>query len=438
MVSRVLLATALLPVFGRAAAPSTRCVALKNSLQLENTTILDVRTSRRPGPANCLLQSPLHHCPASTSSSILRPHLLYIPRRGSPIPGIDYVDLDYETSLHFATIGSDNGHDGESGMPFLNHFAFRAIHVKAVIGKQIVEAYYGTPVAQYYYLGCSTGGRQGTQAALKFPEDFDDIVAGAPTTDSNHLLGWEEYFPTMSEGRTQSPRPDQWNVVSAEILEQCDCLDGVLNGIITEPDDCNFNPEPLLCTVNQTTACLTEVQLEAIKNICTPLFGSDGELLYPRYSPGGEADALAQSIFGGNLWGLCADWERYTVLNVTEHAFTSFSVQDIALSDQVNFGGIETLDGDLSAFRARRGKFITYHARRDPLISATNSKRVYDLVSHTLSLPPRSMDEEPPECRYQSDLKILMKINQLSKLHFLDLPRQHISKGFYAAAAGTA
>ncbi|KAJ7844830.1 tannase and feruloyl esterase-domain-containing protein [Mycena leptocephala] len=198
-------------------------------------------------------------------------------------------------------------------------------------------------------------------------------------------------------------------------------------------------------TVNQTTACLTEVQLEAIKNIYTPLFGSDGELLYPRYSPGAEADALAQSIFGGNLWGLGAmglsamfDWERYTVLNVTEHDFTNFSVQDVAPSDQVNFGGIATLDGDLSAFRARGGKFITYHGRRDPLISATNSKRVYDLVSHTLSLPPRSMDEEPFECRYRSDFKILMKVNQLSKLHFLDLPRLHISKGFYAAAAGTA
>ncbi|KAJ7844821.1 Tannase/feruloyl esterase, partial [Mycena leptocephala] len=173
---------------------------------------------------------------------------------------------------------------------------------------------------------------------------------------------------------------------------QCDCLDGVLDGIVTEPDDCNFNPEPLLCTVNQTTACFTEGQLEAIKNIYKPLFGSDEELLYPRYSPGAEADALAQSIFGGNLWGLGADWERYTVLNVTEYDFTNFSVQDVALSDQVNFGGIATFGGDLSAFRARGGKLITYHGRRDPLISFTDSRRVYDLVSHTLSLPPRSMD----------------------------------------------
>ncbi|KAJ6575698.1 Tannase/feruloyl esterase, partial [Mycena vulgaris] len=30
---------------------------------------------------------------------------------------------------------------------------------------------------------------------------------------------------------------------------------------------------------------------------------------------------------------------------------------------------------------------LTYHGRRDPIIPSTNSKRVYDLISHTLSLP---------------------------------------------------
>ncbi|KAJ7910075.1 hypothetical protein B0H13DRAFT_2329748 [Mycena leptocephala] len=111
---------ALLPIFGRVAAPSTRCIALKNSLQLENTTILDVVYITRPANVStarpCQLSAPVTAAPlpASTLSSILRPHLLCMPRRGSPIPGIDYVDLDYETSLHFATIGSANGNDGES------------------------------------------------------------------------------------------------------------------------------------------------------------------------------------------------------------------------------------------------------------------------------------------------------------------------------------
>jgi hypothetical protein len=48
--------------------------------------------------------------------------------------------MDYASSLHFATIGGDNGHDGQTGRPFLNNpevindFAYRSVHVTAVIG----------------------------------------------------------------------------------------------------------------------------------------------------------------------------------------------------------------------------------------------------------------------------------------------------------------
>jgi hypothetical protein len=50
MMYHLFLATALcFPAFRRAAAPSAKCLALKNGLQLEDTTILDVRrcTSER-------------------------------------------------------------------------------------------------------------------------------------------------------------------------------------------------------------------------------------------------------------------------------------------------------------------------------------------------------------------------------------------------------
>jgi pimeloyl-ACP methyl ester carboxylesterase len=229
--------------------------------------------------------------------------------------GIDYDGLDYGASLHFAAVGSDNGHDGASGLPFLHHpevindFAFRAIHVEAVIGKQIVAAYYGTPPAKSYYLGCSTGGRQGTQAALKFPEDFDGIVAGAPATDFNHLLGWGGFLSRYVGATSVEPPANtspmfltsaQWSIVSAEILKQCDAQDGVLDGIITEPDECDFRPEAIQCAGNATTDCLTPIQVEAVKNIFTPLFGLNGQLLYPRYSPGAEADPLAGLIVFGS------------------------------------------------------------------------------------------------------------------------------------------
>ncbi|KAF8199429.1 tannase and feruloyl esterase-domain-containing protein [Mycena galopus ATCC 62051] len=169
----------LLPALVHATAdPSAKCLALQNTLVLENTTILDI-----------------------TYRDVLR------------------------------------AGRGPSGLPFLNHpeviddYAFRAIHVEAVIGKQLVQAYYGTPAAKSYFTSCSGGGRQGMQAALKYPADFDGILVGSPATYFNHLLGWAgllaHYIGATSpdNATTMSPKfltPKLWTVLSAEILHQCD------------------------------------------------------------------------------------------------------------------------------------------------------------------------------------------------------------------------
>ncbi|KAJ6490683.1 tannase and feruloyl esterase [Mycena vitilis] len=411
-------AAALLLPLRVVADHSAKCLALQHSLHLENTTILDVAYITAPTnvttPGSC-------QSTAQVSSALCRVQFVINTTSTSAVHAeawlpdtwygrflglgngglggcIDYADLDYGSSLHFAAVGSDNGHDGNSGTAFLNHpeiindFAFRAIHVEAVIGKQIVHAYYGTPAAKSYYLGCSTGGRQGTQAALKFPADFDGIVAGAPATDWNHLILWlgtlSHYVGAPTSGA--SPKflsPALWAVVSAEILRQCDALDGVVDGIITEPDACDFRSEAIQCTGRNTTGCLTPVQVESVKNVFSPLFGVEGQLLFPRYSPGAEADPTQLEVFGGSVFQYAADWQRFVILNDTNADLSNLGVHDAPLWDSINAGGISTFNGDLSAFRNRGGKFLTYHGRRDPLISPTNSKRVYDLISHTLSLP---------------------------------------------------
>ncbi|KAJ6624194.1 tannase and feruloyl esterase [Mycena sp. CBHHK59/15] len=417
----VLSTVVLLSVCVLAADPFAKCLGLQHSLHLENTTILNVAYIAAPTnvttAGSCQSSAPVTTAPLcrvqfvinTTSTSAVHAEAWlpdtwfgrFLGLGNGGLGGcIDYIGLDYGTSLHFAAVGSDNGHDGGSGMPFLNHpevindFAFRAVHVEAVIRKQIVQAYYGKPAAKSYYMGCSTGGRQGTQAALKFPEDFDGILAGAPATDFNHLLGWSGLLSHFV-GATSSPVNTSpnfltsalWSIVSAEILRQCDDLDGLVDGIITEPDACDFRPEAIQCTDTQTTGCLTPTQVETVKNVFTPIFGLEGQLIYPRYSPGAEADPIQRAILGGSVFQFTADWERFVILNVTQHDFSNFSLRDIVLFDQVNAGGIATFNGDVSAFRNRGGKFLTYHGRRDPLISSTNSKRVYDLISHTLSLP---------------------------------------------------
>ncbi|KAF7343124.1 Carboxylic ester hydrolase [Mycena venus] len=419
----VLAATLLLSVrrsLSQAVDPSERCLSLQTTNNLENTTIFQVDYISAPGtvatPGSCQSTAAVTSTPLcrvqlvinTTSTSAVHAEAWlpdtwfgrFLALGNGALDGcIDYTGLDYGTSLHFASIGSDNGHDGTSGFPFLNHpevindYGFRAVHVEAVIGKQLVAAYYDQPIAKSYFLGCSTGGRQGTQEALRFPEDFDGIVAGSPATDCNNLRGLVGHVdPNITN--TASPKfltPADWNLVSAEILRQCDALDGLVDEIISEPDDCDFHQDVLLCASDQTTGCLTATQVEALKNVYAPLLGFHGEVLYPRYSPGAEADPAQSAILGGRFFSVVTDWELYAILNVTEHDFTNFSLQDVALFNKINAGEVATFSGDLAAFRDRGGKFLTYHGRRDPLISSTNSKRVYNLISETLKMP--SLDD---------------------------------------------
>jgi len=315
---------------------------------------------------------------------------------------IDYSNLDYGSTLHFASVGSDNGHDGSSsnGSAFLGHpevindFAFRAIHVEAVLGKEIVKAYYGKSQSKSYYLGCSTGGRQAMQSALKFPDDFDGLVGGSPAVDFNHLNGAQAMFGRFvgapDPGNSPSFIPATlWPVISQEILNQCDGLDGVLDGIITDPDLCKFRPEALLCnaqTANQSS-CITSAQVEALRNIYQPIFGTRGQLLYPGYDPRAESAGQFVNMFSGQIFSIAANWFQFAIFNDSNFSFENFGIEDIEFADTINPGGIATWDGHFEAFKNRGGKIITYHGRQDQLIPSDNSLRFYNLISSTLSLP---------------------------------------------------
>ncbi|KAJ7207190.1 tannase and feruloyl esterase [Mycena pura] len=404
----------------------TTCLSLGSRLHLENTTIIHVSyvpggskvhtlgTSRTCAPT-AIVTVPLCRVQFFTNttdtSSVHAEAWLpdewygrFLGLGNGGLGGcIDYNRLDYGAALHFATVGSDNGHDGAGGLPFLgrpeviNDFAFRAIHIEAVIGKQIAEAYYGQPHDKAYYLGCSTGGRQGTQAALKYPADFDGILAGAPATDFNHLVHWVAMLSRSTGAPTPASSPAYiplrlWKVVTEEVLNQCDAIDGVLDGIITEPDACDFRPQSLLCYggagVNDT--CLSLPQVEALQRIYSPL-QLNGRFVYPRYDPGAEGNPESIEIFNGQIPSNGEDWIKYAVFNDTEFDFRNYGNEHLVVMDKINPGGISTFDGDLSAFRDRGGKFLTYHGRMDHLIASGNSKRFYDLVADTLGTP--SLDD---------------------------------------------
>jgi len=102
---------------------------------------------------------------------------------------INFYRLAEAVNAGYAGSSTDTGHKGTSGevnwatghREKIIDFGYRAIHETAEITKAIISAYYGKPPTRSYFSSCSNGGRQGLMEAQRYPDDYDGILAGAPT-----------------------------------------------------------------------------------------------------------------------------------------------------------------------------------------------------------------------------------------------------------------
>ena len=62
----------------------------------------------------------------------------------------------------------------------IEDFGHRATHLMTVSAKKVVAAFYGRPAHHCYFEGESTGGNQAFQELLRYPDDYDGIIAGVP------------------------------------------------------------------------------------------------------------------------------------------------------------------------------------------------------------------------------------------------------------------
>ena len=134
-----------------------------------------------------------------------------------------------------------------------------------------------------------------------FPGDFDGIVAGSPALDFNNLQSWRAHF-FLDTGPLNSSdfiSATSWKtLIHEEVLNQCDGLDGAIDGIIEDPSLCNFRPEALLCKKHSSKNCLSSTQVEKVRKIFSPFYGNDGNLIYPAMQPGSEVLA-ASGLYTG-------------------------------------------------------------------------------------------------------------------------------------------
>lgn len=302
----------------------------------------------------------------------------------------------------YAAVSSDLGHQGGPidfrfavGHPELvADWGHRATHAMTVAAKRIVQAYYGRPQSKAYFTGCSGGGRQGLMEAQRYPEDYDGIVAGDPTSNFTRLtLGgrlWQAIV-TLKDPDRYIPANKIPAIAKATAAA---CADP--DGVIADPRACRFDPGVLLCTGAETDACLTAPQILALKAIYAGSRTGTGETIYPGLMPGGELGPMGWSLYiagagpGKASQFLYADgFTRFMVKEDPNYPSLSFDYdRDLPAALAKLSDTIDANSPDLRAFAAHGGKLIQYHGWSDPGVSPLNSVRYYERVSRTVGRSP--------------------------------------------------
>ena len=273
----------------------------------------------------------------------------------------------------YATVGTDTGHvgDGIDGSWAYEHqarqenFGYRAVHLTAETAKSIITHYYDRRPEYSYFVGCSRGGGQAMIETQRYPDDFDGLVAGAP---AYHWTGFTAGFMQTAQkmypdGDASTPAltPDNLELLGSAILSACDDLDGVEDGILTDPQRCTFTPADLpLCEGDAAGAdCVTARQIAAIEAVYDAPT-SNGEPIYVGFPYGGEndpggwnssvvGDDARLAAFGGELYKNFVfgdpDWDY------NQYDFTTWT-EDVARTNAI----LNAVDTDLGPFKNRNGK----------------------------------------------------------------------------------
>ena len=295
----------------------------------------------------------------------------------------------------YAVIGTDTGHVGDGpfapaldGSWALNNlvrqvnFGHRAVHVVTVAGKKILHAFYGQTERLAYFEGCSNGGRQAMQEAERYPTDFDGIIAGAPALD---WVGTMTGFVWNEQAVNAASLPvAKVALLAGAVLAECDAKDGLMDGLISDPRRCRFDPKTLQCPAGDAPTCLTAGQVEAARRIYHGATSSSGRQLYFGWPQGHEDGAATGWPFWitGNgaippLQFLFADgYLRYFVFpsppNPSFDLLTSDLESDVrAMRPTGKF--LNATNADLSDFRAAGGKLIMWHGWADAALTAFRS-----------------------------------------------------------------
>ncbi|PWY89580.1 putative feruloyl esterase B precursor [Aspergillus sclerotioniger CBS 115572] len=273
------------------------------------------------------------------------------------------------TDLSWALISK-----GNVDWPLLHNYATKATNDMAVIGQQITKSYYQKPANYSYFAGCSGGGRQALMMAQQYPDVFDGILAVAPAINLQTFIP-AGYWPSRIMHETDVyPSPCEINAFTEAAVKICDRLDGVEDGIISDPDRCYIN----------ATHFVIEAAWSGSRSVSEQYgwFGVNKDADISSYyisttcSANSTCSSARSDLFGNWFKYLVAKDSTFATNNMTEKQF--FDAMHSSLLEYTSLVG--NTDPDLSSFKASGGKLITWHGLADEVIPPKGTVSYYEEV----------------------------------------------------------
>ncbi|KAL2837029.1 tannase and feruloyl esterase-domain-containing protein [Aspergillus pseudodeflectus] len=275
-------------------------------------------------------------------------------------------------------------------------FSSLALHELTFLGKATAASFYGQPPHHSYWAGCSTGGRQGYVMAQRYPDDFDGIAAHAPAVRWPSVVTSLQWPQVVMDTYQKWPSSCEFQYLLEETISACDKLDGITDGIVSNPFNCAFDPQTI---VGQTVECsgrkiaISKETAEIFQHIYDGPTSPAGTSLEPGLTWGTTPLYLASTLNLGAIstgidFPLAASWfqfflEKNPSFNLS--SITADEFPDYLAQAWAEYGGlIGTSNPDLGPFRDSGGKLLTWHGLADGLLTAKNTLVYRDQVERVM------------------------------------------------------
>ncbi|KAK9415288.1 putative Carboxylic ester hydrolase [Seiridium unicorne] len=244
------------------------------------------------------------------------------------------------------------------------NFAYLSIHDMTVVGKALVEQFYGTPANNSYWNGCSTGGQQGYMEAQRYPADYSGIYAASPPLDYAHFQVSRLWPYVVQSVEGEFVPACVFDTLTSGAIQLCDIDDQGSDGLISNPPTCQANATIWVgypatsCNDNGATV-ITETHAMIWNKIAYGPVDTNGDWLYFGIAKGASYSTLAGTTPQQDASGFTRGWVMNdTNFNVSAINYTTFpEIFNLAFQEQNSLIGTD--NHDLTPFYQAGGKLLS-------------------------------------------------------------------------------